>query len=50
MNISEILSTPYVLEIQSIENSSGEWVCLQLIPNYRIVLLSIKVLLRQLIN
>lgn len=27
MNISEILSTPYVLEIQSIENASGEWIC-----------------------
>jgi hypothetical protein len=27
MNISEVLSTPYVLEIESVENANGEWVC-----------------------
>ena len=28
MNISQILSTPYVLEVESVENANGEWVCL----------------------
>ena len=28
MKISEILSTPYVLEVESVENANGETVCL----------------------